>query len=203
MATEFAYQEVYHDGYDGEGDDSAEIPNGDVQDTPPDSDSEIALQAREAGERLGSLSEIQPETWAQLDSSQRLEVLQTVEGTMAEIQGRPGVPVSAEDMPPGVFGGYADGKITLNSSYLDSGDSDVREMVDTIVHEGRHAYQDYAVENPGFDPNTEQVNAWAENLKPGNYLDAEHYGEELYQGQPVESDAWQYAGAVTAEIYEL
>jgi len=43
------------------------------------------------------------------------------------------------------------------------------ELIDTIAHEGRHAYQHYAIEHPGFHPNTHEVDAWRENFK--NYRD--------------------------------
>jgi hypothetical protein len=74
----------------------------------------------------------------------------------------------------------------------------VEEMVDTIVHEGRHAYQDFAVQHPAAVADQRVVAAWAKNRI--NYLDAERYGQELYQSQPLEADAWSYAGAVLAAV---
>lgn len=180
-----------------EGSDSAtEYPDIGV-----DSGSELDLQVEEASERLSSIPEIQPENWGQLDEVQRLETLQNVENQMAEVQGRPALGIENSDLGSNVFGQYDGDKIQINNEILANNDTSVNEIVDTIVHEGRHAYQDYAVNNPGFDSNTELVNQWAENFEPGNYLTSEEFGYEMYQNQPVEADAWSYASRITSAIY--
>jgi hypothetical protein len=179
-----------------------EIPPQQDQSALSDSAAETALQIEEATARLGSIQELQPQSWEQLDAAQRLETLQSVENQMADIQGRPSIPVVMAEMSANTFGQFNGRELQINSATLSNAELPVSEFVDTIVHEGRHGYQYYAVEHPGFDGNSEKVQAWAENFKPENYLDPEKYGQELYQNQPVEADAWDYAARVTTGLYQ-
>lgn len=156
-----------------------------------------AQQVDEATNRLREIDEIKPETWQGLEEPERLDTLQQVETEMAEVQGRPFVEVVAEEMSPGSFG-YFDGE-RIHVSTEDLRSEDVGENVDTIVHEGRHAYQQYAIDHPGFHHDSAQVQAWNENFD--NYLTAEAYGQEVYQNQPVEADAWSYASQIRQGIY--
>ena len=101
-------------------------------------------------------------------------------------------------MEPGVYGGYVRGEgIVLGQEHLAS--NDIREITDTIVHEGRHAYQDHAVQTPGFLADTELTESWRDNWD--NYLTAEEYGQELYASQPIEADAWEYGARITDAIF--
>ena len=162
------------------------------------SDSQIAdeLQIQSAVESLQQMESLDPETWQSLDSAQRLECLQNIEDRMAEIQGRPSVQISTDtELGPTTFGGWDGVGIRINAAHL-SGDMAVDEFVNTIVHEGRHAYQDYAIQNPGFVSDEGTVNSWADNRVPGHYLFAEDYGQEIYMAQPLEADAWRYADRV-------
>lgn len=165
------------------------------EDTAYDTQMNDSLQIGDAVTTLGQMPEIQPENWGQLDASERLSVLQDIENHMADIQGRPPVSVQMEALPQNLYGGWDGQSITLNSGHLES-DMPVGEFVDTIVHEGRHAYQSFAVANPGVVSDTELVSAWQENMIPGNYLTAEDYGQEAYQTQPIEADAWNYASQI-------
>ena len=177
-----------------EGDDAGTL------DTPVDGDADFdrdtSLQIHEAVESLQQVETIEPSVWASLDADARLEVLQNVEERMAAIQGRPTVEVTSMPMGQNTFGGYDGARISLNADHLAS-DMPVEEFVNTIVHEGRHAYQDYAVHHPGFVTNQAVVDSWAENMVPGNYLTAEEYGQALYASQPIEADAWAYADRIT------
>jgi len=171
------------------------------QDVGMDSGSEINLQVEEASERLSNFPEIKPENWESLDEPQRLEALQNVENQMAEIQGRPALPIQETDLPANTFGQYDGENIQINGESIMDNHMPVNDFVDTIIHEGRHAYQDYAIQNPGFEVDSEKVNQWAENFEPGNYLTPEEFGQELYMNQPVEADAWSYASRITSAIY--
>ena len=54
--------------------------------------------------------------------------------------------IQIESLGNGYFGYYSPKTetITINSDYIKSNDiSDYREVLDTIFHEGRHAYQYY------------------------------------------------------------
>ena len=154
-------------------------------------------QIEAASTSLRQVDALRPGVWQQLDDAERLAVLQDVENRMAEIQGRPAVAVRVEPMPPGVYGGYARGRgITLSQEHLES--NDTRELLDSIVHEGRHAYQDCAIQTPGFVADSELIESWRGNWD--NYLTADEYGQELYESQPIERDAWQYAARIAEAV---
>jgi len=152
----------------------------------------LALQQQEA---------LQPEIWDQLNDAQRLQALQTVEQTASAIQKRPAADVTSYTANPGEFGYYAPSENQIKIGSYSLQNEGVQENVDTIIHEGRHAYQHYSINHPGFHPNPEEVEAWKENMKPGNYLSAQEYGQEIYQSQPVEADAWQYGNTIASSIY--
>ncbi|MGE5653142.1 MAG: hypothetical protein ACM3ZQ_02585 [Bacillota bacterium] len=156
-----------------------------------------AEQLSEATAALEQMQEIRPDVWEDLTLRERLDALQNVENLMSEIQGRTPIGVVTEPMEPGLYG-YFDGK-AVHISLEGLASNDVAEAVDTIIHEGRHAYQHYAVDHPGFHPDQEQVEAWRDNFK--DYLTAELYGQEAYQTQPVEADAWAYASTIRHDIY--
>ena len=157
-------------------------------------------QVREATEALRDIQELRPEAWQGLDETQRMNAIRQVESRMAEVQRRPPVEVKIEQMKPGMYGGYdrSDRTIHINREHLCSGDS--AKVLDTAVHEGRHAYQHYAVEHPGFHPNSAEVKAWDWNLQPGNYRTVEKNGPRAYMEQPVEADAWAYAGRIVPNV---
>jgi len=138
-------------------------------DTHTDFELETELQVQDAVDSLPQIEGLNPQAWQALDAAGRMEALQNAENCMAEIQGRPAVEVVSEEMDSTTFGGYNGQHISLNSGHLDS-DMPVEEFVDTIVHEGRHAYQDHAVQNPGFVTDTALVNEWASNMMPGNCI---------------------------------
>ena len=76
----------------------------------------------------------------------------------------------------------------------------VRETLDTIVHELRHAVQHRAVEQPGFW-NVEESRrlAWAKNMTPGNYISPKA-NIRAYAAQPIEKDAVTFAAMVMGEV---
>ena len=128
-------------------------------------------------------------SWEGLSPKERLETMQTLENKLAEIQGRPPVSVTAEELE-GENGHYdpETHTIALSLEAL-SRPSKRLEVIDTIAHEGRHAYQHYAVEHPGFHDNPEEVEAWRENME--NYEDGTKDGLLAYRLQPIEADAWK------------
>lgn len=133
--------------------------------------------------------------WEGLSVQERLEALQTLECKLAEIQGRDPVAVTAAIIP-GENGHYdpSTRTITLNAECL--AHSPRLNLIDTIAHEGRHAYQHFAVEHTGFHHNQNEVEAWRENMKPGNYDNGKRDGLLAYRLQPIEADAWQYGHLV-------
>jgi hypothetical protein len=152
---------------------------------------------------IGTLREVgslQPEFWERLDADERVSALQEVEDRIAEVQGRPPNTISVEMMAPGVYGGYSSGEgIVLSEEHV-LGD-DVHEVLETVAHEGRHAYQDYVINHPGTLSDTELVETWRDNWD--NYLTVEEYGQEIYASQPLESDAWEYGARIADAVYGI
>lgn len=145
------------------------------------------------------MAAIRPEQWKQLDLSKRLDSLRAVEARLAAAQNRlPVQEIIPERMPANQFG-YFDRdhyRIFINVDHL-AGIQPVPECVDTIIHEGRHAYQWYAVTHPGFAP-AELTRDWAYNF--------DHYirfndDPDDYSAQPIEADASDYAERVRAGVY--
>jgi hypothetical protein len=185
--------------------DSSEINESpdSLPDAPTDSsleyEMETELQISEAAERLSGIQELRPERWGALDAGQRLAILQDVENTMASVQRRPPVPIATESIGANTFGGFdpATGGITINADHLSS-DMSLQEHLDTIIHEGRHAFQQFAILNPDAVADSHVTAEWAENM--ANYLTPDLYGQEAYAGQPVEADASSYASRITSMI---
>lgn len=86
-------------------------------------------------------------------------------------------------------------EIVLNSNLLF--DSNPEEAMKTIMHETRHAYQDFAINYPDkvyIDDDT--IKAWKENFK--HYISPE-LDYEVYCNQPLEKDAEDFANRMWNE----
>ncbi|MGV8026684.1 MAG: hypothetical protein AB2L18_09025 [Anaerolineaceae bacterium] len=166
-----------------------------------DFQSETESQIQDASDSLAEIDNIKQENWDTLDSDERLNTLQNIESQMSEIQNRPSVQISTKDLENYTFGGYdnENNVININQNHLE-GEMPVDEMVDTIIHEGRHAYQDYAINNPGFINDPDIIDQWSENLE--NYLSPREVPLDIYMDQPLESDAWSYASSIRSNLYE-
>lgn len=74
----------------------------------------------------------------------------------------------------------------------------VLEVIDTIIHELRHAVQHKAASDPDFwDVGEERAKTWAANMR--NYV-RPGVDPRGYANQPVEADATTFAGAVMSEV---
>ncbi|MBR3524722.1 MAG: hypothetical protein IKO11_02650 [Lachnospiraceae bacterium] len=81
--------------------------------------------------------------------------------------------------------------VTLNENVLSDGISwcDSYDLLATVSHELRHAYQHEAVDHPTrFMVSQDTIDAWADNFKPGHYIDPD-VDYDGYLDQPVERDA--------------
>ncbi len=108
--------------------------------------------------------------------------------------------LSFEPMPTDSLGGYNPDHniITLNSNYLESPNSE--DLLDTILHETRHAFQQKAIEDPSsVSVNAEILNSWRDNFE--NYIPPE-FDFEAYTNQPVEVDANNFANEVMTNGFE-
>jgi hypothetical protein len=155
-------------------------------------------QIADCVESLSQMPEIQPDQWEGLDQHERLNTLQTVEDRIADIQGRPSVAIDAQQMGENEFGAWDGQSIVINVDHV-NGDQSIMENLDTVIHEGRHAYQEYAMDHPEIVGDDEVISEWIDNSQ--NYLDLQTFGAELYYSQPLEQDAWNYASSITDSLY--
>ena len=105
--------------------------------------------------------------------------------------------ISFAEMPPQLLGGYnpSNNTIELNNNYLD--DPDCSDLLNTILHESRHAFQNKAISDPNsVSVDTETINAWKANFD--NYVSSD-WGYEAYRNQPIESDAFDFADEILEE----
>ena len=73
--------------------------------------------------------------------------------------------------------------------------------MDTLIHEGRHAYQDYNLNEREVHPRSGDVSNWRLNEERFGYQDAEHCGMKAYALQPVEADARAFAEDVLKQYF--
>lgn len=153
----------------------------------------------EAVEALREIDDLQFENWYRLREIDKVGVLQQAENRLAELQRRSPAEVLMVDCEPNVYGGYNYGtnQIEISSHLLRS--NDVKEVVDTIAHEGRHAYQYQATMFPEIHHDRNEVREWRKNFF--NYMRQEDYGYELYRSQPLEADAWKYGKTIAEGLY--
>jgi hypothetical protein len=153
---------------------------------------------------------LQEDVWNSDMSAQRLETfrletLQRAENELADSQNRPRCVVSYfEDENhnnKGVFNTDDPGQIQINRSLLQ--ENDPKAALETVAHEGRHAYQFDCIKNPDKHIEaTEQIPSWKANMPPeGTYISAAR-DFDGYWNQPIEVDARTFASSVTESLYE-
>ena len=167
-------------------------------------------------EYLSGLEELKYENWKNLTVEQRTELLNKMETRIAAIEHRPPTPIKVEKMKPTIFG-YQDSVnniIALNSKFVMADSKEAyQNVIDTIIHEGRHAYQHYNVDRKCIHDSLSVVNTWRENfynpkykyysgdslvvIGPGRVQDV---GFRLYYYQPVEIDARNFASDVMLKL---
>lgn len=176
-------------------------------------DSEVTEQI---AEYLSGLEDLKFENWTKLSLEQRKELLNRIEQQIAEIEHRPPLPIDVEKMKASTFGYQSNyyHKIALNSLYVGSNSkNDYLEVIDTIIHEGRHAYQHYNVDKKLIHDSASIVNTWRENFYDPKYQyynsgsciipvkgRLQDVGFRLYYYQPVEIDARNFASDVLLKL---
>lgn len=149
--------------------------------------------------------------WEGLNDLGKMRELQGLEDNLANIEGREPVEVIPEKpsflekfrswITGGVTMGYYDpstNKIYINSDLLKDPQGS-KALVDTIAHEGIHAYQNACINGEASHHNPVEVEQWRENFK--NYLSADIYGYEMYRNQPVEVIAFD-KGELVSNSYK-
>ena len=147
--------------------------------------------------------------WNSLNVDEKLNVLQAVENEIAVREGRQPCQVSGEFIPSSddavTLGYYSQTTrdITINTEQLapqSKYGNDYKVHLDTILHEGRHAYQHQVVLGEIEHPDPQIVQSWADNMAPGHYITYER-NPRGYYSQPIERDARDFARekAITIE----
>ncbi|KAA6336649.1 hypothetical protein EZS27_015205 [termite gut metagenome] len=101
-----------------------------------------------------------------------------------------GIKIIFKEMPPNSYGVYnhSERTLTINQRFIENPEL-LRDAIDTIIHEARHAYQHCAVET--FTNSESYI--WAGNFR--SYIRPE-WDFEDYEKQPVEVDARNFAASV-------
>lgn len=132
--------------------------------------------------------------WAVASIDERRDALQGLETFFAGVQGRTPRTVRVDNLDEGVMGEYRPRKSTdifISRELLESNTGNFMAM-DTIIHEGRHAYQDDCImwQCSPHSSDILSVGGWRENMpgRGGAYFDSGF----PYRYQPVEADAYSY-----------
>jgi len=141
--------------------------------------------------------------WNKLSLENRAAVMQSVENETARREGRPPCNVSLFSEPPNAKGMINAGKyhpdngsIGVNAYHLQGNPAG---CLNTVLHEGRHDYQEKAVKGEIYHHDKAELKAWRENMKPGHYIDGKKNPRAYYR-QPIEADAHKYAEITTGQI---
>lgn len=151
---------------------------------------------------IDGTDELKIDNWAQLTVEQKGEVLQNLENQIARIESRKPLQLIVEEMPAGRSGVTNALENTIRINSLDVEDNSLaglRDIVDTVVHEGRHAYQFQNVYVQRTEANDAKFNGWLSNYQTG-YLTQDMFGYDAYRAQPLEDDAWHFADKIVSTL---
>lgn len=165
------------------------------------------LQIEQISEVLSDCEDLKYENWVNIELPEKEAVLNSLEERIAEIEHRPPCPVHLKPLDEGLWGGYnpVTKDITINSNYAEMSDYGIyKEMVDTLIHEGRHAYQDFNVNVAEIHPRHSEVASWAENMEGGKWGYwgdcSTILGQRLYEQQSIEIDARNFAADILDKL---
>lgn len=151
--------------------------------------------------------------WGQMTDDQRLAILMKVLKAECKVYDIPEPTVRLFNEPPGDEGFFASDTMTLNlNTHIESGWSDYKEAIDTVIHENMHNYQAVLVQRleEGIitkdDPEYVQARIFAANDTPDGYVtpsepvDDDEKGTNTYKTQPLEAHAWDTGAGVAEEL---
>lgn len=172
------------------------------------------VQQEQIASSMCEIDGIQYENWVNQTMEGKVALLNELEQKIAMIAHRPAANIRSEQMEADLFGYQLNGDIAINESMLEVSGADpaiLDKMLETLIHEGRHAYQHYNVEERMVHQSEAQVESWRENFEQIGYADGEpiripiignftytneglaQIGARLYYYQPVEIDARVFA----------
>lgn len=154
------------------------------------------VQIEQISDSLQDTEGLEYSEWKEISIEERCESLQAAEYKIADIEHRPACDMKFESLGSGTYGYFnpTDKTITINSDYINSDSyADYKETLDTLIHEGRHAYQDYNLTGREVHPRSGELANWKYNEHEVGYQDCQSCGFEAYALQPVEADARAFA----------
>ncbi len=173
------------------------------------------VQQERIAATMCDMEELRFENWTNLSMESKVEKLNLLEKKIAMIEHRPATTIRTEVMEDGLFGYQLNGDIAINEKLLMTTNLNpeaLDKMLETFIHEGRHAYQQYNVEERIVHQSKAQVESWRENFEEIGYWDGGEpiripiigsltytdqglakLGARLYYYQPVEIDARVFA----------
>jgi hypothetical protein len=134
-----------------------------------------------------------PEYWKQMPLDKRVQLLQDLENDQAGKSGRSPYtvkPVAMERLRQCGSAKHDKRQIHVNEAHIRNNNLEFI-AIDTVLHEGRHAYQRDVVENRIKHLNSEQAQIWKENADV--YVNNSEKMFLVYYNQPLERDAQDYA----------
>lgn len=165
------------------------------------------IQASQIREEYLNIPELQYDNWKELSIEQRIDTLNAMEQKVAEIAKRDPMQVVVEPMRGGVMGYFDGTKLAISENSLMKSDYfSYMHALDTLFHEGRHAYQQYNIERfreERTERNNSMVEAWKDNYVigyRGQTLEIKNWGYMRYQEQPIEVDARVFAERIMQEL---
>lgn len=140
---------------------------------------------------------LKKQNWQNMTYDQRVDFYQRLENTMAASQNRLARIVRPENMSKNIAGYYSEkvpSNIYINKSMIMQDDRRY-DNCDTIIHEGRHAFQDDCIVGMAHIGNIDDVNKisdWQKNFD--QYQEPNGMNSDIkYRFQPIEKDAYEYA----------
>ena len=139
-------------------------------------------------------------TWKKATIEERKQILRELLEEMQKIYGVSlnNIMISSIESEPGyITYGYfqnSSGTICINADLLNDV-SNYKNIIDTLAHEMRHAYQYAVISNPeNYQVDEETVEEWRENFN--DYKTTDDDGYQAYRNQPIEKDAREFASWV-------
>ncbi len=139
--------------------------------------------------------------WGSASPDQRLVSLQELENQLSDQQQRHTCEIRIYAGNPSEYGYYSakdPEHLYLNQSLLEDASS-LKAAVETVAHEGRHAYQDHCICYPEDHPEIDQarIDLWRDNF--ANYVPPDvDYAK--YRSQPIEVDAFDYEVSISEAL---
>lgn len=175
-------------------------------------------QIESIADYMADIEEIRFDNWKELSLEKMVDVLNQLEQRIARIEHRPATIISTEMLDSKLFGYQLNDRIVINTEYLDSSKENpyvLDVVLETLIHEGRHRYQQYNVDERMVHESLSEVETWRQNMHELGYADGSpvsiieigpiglftnerlcKIGERLYYYQPIEIDARNFAGDV-------